>query len=325
MMPVINEVMLAVSSSLAASIVAKATVTTALSLAGVRLARRSRAAVRHALMAAAFGVLLALPVASVVAPPVLIPVSAVAQERNHAHFARVATVLSAPPLRPNVGVPSAIPQPEGFSLSTLLLTVWIAGATLFLLPVLIGLWQVRRLRRSALPWPHGQLVVERLALEAGIHRRVEVLLHEVLQGPMTCGALHPTIVLPQDAQTWTSDDLNRALVHELEHVRRSDWVHSRSRTVLRRRGVGMFGGHCLRRSTGAASPAIVHDCENAAAGDGEPRRPGNARRRSARQRAATRPRGDAPGGARMRRRGSVGGHHVASQSGRRAANRQYRR
>jgi len=51
-----------------------------------------------------------------------------------------------------------------------------------------------------------------------------VLLHGALPGPMTCGVLHPSVVLPLDAQTWEAEDLNRAIVHELEHVRRGDWV-----------------------------------------------------------------------------------------------------
>jgi hypothetical protein len=83
---------------------------------------------------------------------------------------------------------------------------------LFLLPVAMGLWQVRSLRRSALPWRHGQPIVDELALEAGIHRRVEALLCDGLPGPMTCGVAHPAIVLPPDAQTWEADDLNRAIV-----------------------------------------------------------------------------------------------------------------
>jgi uncharacterized protein (TIGR03435 family) len=49
---------------------------------------------------------------------------------------------------------------------------------------------------------------------------------------MTCGVLHPAIVLPADAPAWTPDDLNRALTHELEHVRRADWVsHCLARLV----------------------------------------------------------------------------------------------
>jgi uncharacterized protein (TIGR03435 family) len=225
MMPVINGVMLAVSNSPAASIVAKATVTTALALICAWLARRSRAAVRHALLAAAFGVLLVLPIASIVAPSVRIAVPAAAQERSVLAFAEVAGVTPAVvPTRVSAGLTPAGPQSPGLSLPALLFMAWIAGTALFLAPVAIGLWQVRSLRRSALPWRQGQTVVETLALEAGIHRRVEVLLHVALRGPMTCGIVHPAIVLPHDAQTWERDDLNRATVHELEHVRRGDWA-----------------------------------------------------------------------------------------------------
>jgi uncharacterized protein (TIGR03435 family) len=110
------------------------------------------------------------------------------------------------------------------SMSALLVTGWLVGTALSLLPMIMGLWQIRSLRHSGLPWPHGQSLVERLALDAGIHRRVEVLLHEALPGPMTCGVVHPAIMLSPDAQTWDEEDLNRAIVHELEHVRRGDWV-----------------------------------------------------------------------------------------------------
>jgi hypothetical protein len=58
MLPVINGVTLTVGSSLAASIVAKVTGATALGLIATWLARANRAAVRHALVAAMFGVML---------------------------------------------------------------------------------------------------------------------------------------------------------------------------------------------------------------------------------------------------------------------------
>jgi TonB family protein len=49
---------------------------------------------------------------------------------------------------------------------------------------------------------------------------------------MTCGIVHPAIILSGDAHTWNDDDLNRALVHELEHVRRADWAsHCLARVV----------------------------------------------------------------------------------------------
>jgi len=224
--------MLQVSSSLAASIVAKATVATALGLTAAWLARGSRAAVRHAPLAAAFGVLLLLPAASIVAPPVRIALPAAAQKRTAPALREAAAIPPAAPPHTSADVTSVIPRSAPISPSALWTAGWIAGTALFLLPVIMGLWQVRSLRRSALPWRQGQSAVDRLAIEAGIKRRVELLLHGSLAGPMTCGVLHPAIVLPEDAQTWEEEDLNRAIVHELEHVRRGDWLsHCLARAV----------------------------------------------------------------------------------------------
>ena len=40
---------------------------------------------------------------------------------------------------------------------------------------------------------------------------------------MTCGFTRPAIILPVDAREWSEEAIRRALVHELEHVRRRDW------------------------------------------------------------------------------------------------------
>src|SRR5438128_1079004 len=84
MIPAINAGMLAVSSSLAASIIAKVTVITALALLADWLARGSRAAARHALLAAAFAVTLLLPIASVLVPPVQLRVPVALENRASA-------------------------------------------------------------------------------------------------------------------------------------------------------------------------------------------------------------------------------------------------
>jgi uncharacterized protein (TIGR03435 family) len=226
MMPTINGVMLAISNSLAASVVAKVTVTTSLGLIAAWLARSNRAAVRHALLAAMFGVMLLLPIASFVMPPLHVGVPVRVESR-----AALPALLTGVDANPSVTMAGAGPRvapvtPQTSSLSpfNMLLAGWATGAALFLLPVVIGLWQIRSLRRSGLPWRRGQSVVEMLTHDAGIHRRVEVLLHEALPGPMTCGVVHPAVVLPRDAENWNQEDLNRALVHELEHVRRGDSV-----------------------------------------------------------------------------------------------------
>ena len=227
MKPIISEmtaVMLAVSGSLVASILVKVTVTTVLALVSAYFARRSRAAIRHVLMSSAFVVLLALPIASFLAPSVRIGVAPAPQESTQSPVdALTVPVSPAAPLAAAVVTP-AIPQSPKVLLSALLLAGWIVGAGLFLLPMVIGSWQMRSLRRTGLPWAQGQSVVARLATDVGIRRRVEMLLHESVPGPMTCGVLRPAIMLPIDSQTWPSEDVNRAIVHELEHVRRGDWV-----------------------------------------------------------------------------------------------------
>jgi beta-lactamase regulating signal transducer with metallopeptidase domain len=192
-----------------------------LALIAARLASHSRAAVRHALLATSFGMMAALPVACIVAPPISIAAPITAHSRTLV-LPLAGLIDAIPPMTPadpSACVKPAIPPAAMLSPSALLVTAWLVGAALSLLPMIMGLWKICSLRRSGLPWPHGRSLVEKLAPDAGIHRRVEVLLHEALPGPMTCGAVHPAIILSPDAQTWDAEDLTRAMVHELEHVR----------------------------------------------------------------------------------------------------------
>jgi uncharacterized protein (TIGR03435 family) len=225
MIQIIDGIMLLLSSSLAASILGKATVIASLGLIGAWLARRRPAAVRHAVLGASFAVLLGLPIASALITPFRIALPASAQDwAPPALFsAPVDAAQPAAPVGSVVAAPAAA-QFRGLSTYAILFAVWIAGAAFFLLRMIFGLHQVRTLRRFGLPWQSGQSVVSRLALDAGIQRRVDVLLHESLPAPVTCGVVHPAIVLPSDTQVWDEEDLRRAIVHELEHVRRFDWA-----------------------------------------------------------------------------------------------------
>jgi bla regulator protein BlaR1 len=226
MTQIIDGVMLLLSSSLAASILSKATLIATLGLMGAWLTRRSPAAVRHAVLAASLAVLLALPIASTLIKPVRIALPASTQEWAPLSLfpAPMDAAQAAASADGSVGVASATPRWRGLSPSAILLAVWIAGAAFFLLRMIFGLQQVRALRRFGQPWRDGQSIVNQLALDAGIHRRVEVLLHESLPAPVTCGIVRPAIMLPPDTQEWEGEDLNRAFVHELEHVRRFDWA-----------------------------------------------------------------------------------------------------
>ena len=232
MLPLLRELVLALGGSLPASIAVKATIIAALALIGTRLARRSRAAVRHVLLAAAFGALLLLPVASMVAPPVRIAVRNSGQNQVFAPTpSGVDTLPSFVPADARPAVGPAVSQ-SVVPWSELWIIVWFAGLAVSMIPMVVGLWKIRSLRRSGLPWLDGQRVVNRLAIDTGFRRRVEVLIHEALPGPIVAGMLHPAVLLSLDAQGWEQADLNRALMHELEHVRRCDVVvHSLARVV----------------------------------------------------------------------------------------------
>ena len=233
MTPAIGHAIFAVSNSLAASIIVKATIAISIALVAATLARHSRASVRHAILAAGFAVILALPIAAVIAPPlhIALPIA----QGSSIPTANSVQSFDEPTPAPGTATnaPSAAKsEATSFSLFDLLFIAWAFGAVVFLAPVIIGLWQIRSLRRTALPWSHGTSVASTLANELKISRRIEVLLHESTSGPMTCGIFHPAVVFPVEAENWNNGDLNRAVAHELEHVRRVDWLtHCLARIV----------------------------------------------------------------------------------------------
>jgi uncharacterized protein (TIGR03435 family) len=215
--------LLAVSDSIELSIVAKATVVLGLALLAVRSFRHTRASVRHIVLASAFGVLVVLPAVVRVLPPVAVPVPVTAESdpipRRLFVVDGVAT-SRLPPVFDVTASPGRIPPAW---MATLLRSVWIGIAALFVLPVAVVLWRLHNLRRGSVPWPRGEPLLRTLAAQAGVRRSIDVLLHERIAAPLTCGLARPAIVLPIDAAGWSDADIRRAIVHELEHVRRGDW------------------------------------------------------------------------------------------------------
>jgi bla regulator protein BlaR1 len=219
MTSIIAETALALSGSAELSILGKATLMLLLGLTAVALARRARASVRHLALAATFASLLGLPLVFITVPGVTIAVPV-------SHAVAVPRTLAAPiahtqPTLASTPATSALPS---VSWPTLIRWAWIVGATLLAMQLAVGLARVRRIRRNGLPWPESRALAQSVAAECGVHRRIEILLHEDLPAPLTFGVWRPAIILPANARHWSDADLQRALVHELEHVRRCDWL-----------------------------------------------------------------------------------------------------
>jgi uncharacterized protein (TIGR03435 family) len=205
----------------------KATGVLLLALMATWLTRDGRASIRHVFLAASFAMLLLLPAASSMSPIVAVPVPSALQTTVEPVDDSLFIDLNEPALPQRQSAVRPLPQGSAWTLPTVaeaLRMIWVSGAAVFLLPVGVGLWRVRQLRRRGLPWRQGQARVDRLIAQSGIGRSVELLVHETLPGPMTCGVIRPAIMLPADARSWCAEDLDRAIVHELAHVRRFDWL-----------------------------------------------------------------------------------------------------
>ncbi|MGH9238533.1 MAG: M56 family metallopeptidase [Vicinamibacterales bacterium] len=205
------------------TIIVKVTIALALSLLAVRLARQRRAATRHFVLTTVFGIAALLPITAAVVPSVRVdvpPVPVVVQD-----YLPDSIAIAGP--RGDDGRFLTVDGSEGIrvepvTLPQLLLAVWAVGAVLFAMPIFAGLFQVSRLRQTGLPWTVGQNLVDGLARDAGLRRRITVLCHDRIPAPATSGLRQHIIFFPLDAARWSEDDILRAAVHEVEHVRRWD-------------------------------------------------------------------------------------------------------
>ena len=219
------------------SILVKATVVLIVALVAVRCSRRAPASMRHLILAAAFAVVAGLPLAERALPALTVPFGRVQTARPFLPIVMAPETTSQKATPPSVNASSQTPtrtQETGTgapSLTAMLAAAWGIGAVVCLVPVLLTPWHLRRLRTASRPWREGDSFARTIAAEIG-SRPVSLSVHDSVTAPLTCGIASPMVVLPTDAMQWPEDEIRRAVVHELEHVRRADWcVHVATRVV----------------------------------------------------------------------------------------------
>lgn len=200
------------------AVVLKSTIALLLGLAFVIAARRSRASLRHLILASMFTFLLLLPLVQRFAPAVEIEVNDTTVSE------RVRTIAA-----PITQTPPAVPTPNtqqqsAPSLPAILATTYAAGVSLLLALLAFGILRLHRLANRSEVWLDGTARMNEIALDADIRRPALVVLSNEVSVPLTFGFRRSTIVLPANANTWSGDELARAIRHELEHVRREDWL-----------------------------------------------------------------------------------------------------
>jgi HEAT repeat protein/beta-lactamase regulating signal transducer with metallopeptidase domain len=215
-------------------------VTLLLAAAGVlslALARAS-AATRHMVWTFAISGALILPILSIALPRWQLPIVTLSSpavattpdvvEPDAAPAARPlrrAKVDATASQRPAVDTPprSAGSMPS-WSLASVVLVIWLVGATAVVGRLLLGLlavqWMTRRTARVVdAPWL--PLAVD-LASRLGVASRITFMEGGTATMPMAIGILRPAVLMPRDAVRWPVERLRIVLLHELAHVKRRD-------------------------------------------------------------------------------------------------------
>jgi beta-lactamase regulating signal transducer with metallopeptidase domain len=206
------------------ALLAKASVLMVVPLVALKVTKRRRASLRHAILAVTFVSVGLLPLALISEPAIPITVSMKASiPPSGTTFS--GTSMTRP--MPAAHIPINLNERRGDAAPIWLRTVsliWMIGALVFVMTLVIGGWRLRQFSRKGLPWIEQSEFVRAIAGELGIRGRVEVLLHEGIVAPLIYGFWRPTVLLPREVSEWGKADLRRSLVHEFQHIRRNDWA-----------------------------------------------------------------------------------------------------
>jgi len=223
----------------------KASVIVLVALAATTLMRKRSAAVRHWVLSAAIVCAAATPLLELVVPSWHLALGATApvRERDAAVPRAAASSQTAAPVslaavspeppRPNRDALSyAVAMP---SLTNLLTAAWIAGVSISIGLLLVGLgrlaWLASRSRRLVTgPWIE---TAEEISRRYGIARPVWLLQSDHPSLLVTWGLLRPRIILPRAACAWPADRIRIVLSHELAHIQRGDWLVQMTAELLR--------------------------------------------------------------------------------------------
>lgn len=107
---------------------------------------------------------------------------------------------------------------------TVIAALWALGAIILLTRLVVGLTIVQRIAHRAreVTDPDWRAAIDRSAHATGVRYPVAVRFSDEVPMPFTCGLARPIIVLPTSATTWSAEQRDAVLLHELAHISRGD-------------------------------------------------------------------------------------------------------
>jgi beta-lactamase regulating signal transducer with metallopeptidase domain len=217
-----------------AMLLLKATILLLATLAAARALRRAPAGARHHFWTGAFAGLLVLPVMTAIVPMVhvpvpqswttatasrdaTLPVSSVEQSGSRTSAPHTTTVVAPSPDAGGQADPG-----RSFVVRTgdALLVTWLTGVMGAVGALMLSLLRVGRLARSAETEidPDWDRAAQDLSARLGLRRSPRLLSSPAVTTPMAAGVFRPTIFLPAAATTWTSEQRDIVLAHEIAHL-----------------------------------------------------------------------------------------------------------
>jgi len=192
------------------------------------LFRKSSASTQYSIWAGGLIAVLVLPIMSILLPEVSLPLlpAPVSQIARPAAPVSVDTIPATKALPEAAGSKSTVSKP---GLLTSLpkqwpFAVWGIGVVLVVVRSLLGIRDVRQLKRRSSPVvdPDWQELLSRLKRDLGISSAVDLRIGGGSIPPMTWGILRHTILFPNAATEWPSVRTHHVMAHELTHVKRRD-------------------------------------------------------------------------------------------------------
>lgn len=116
----------------------------------------------------------------------------------------------------------------GLFYTALLIKIWLAGAAVSVLYLLIGyLLFYGRCKRSLCPITDSRLLKEICRQQRSHIGQVRIMAYKstAVSSPMITGLIRPRLILPADAKQWNTRQLELVMAHELCHYRKKDlWL-----------------------------------------------------------------------------------------------------
>ena len=184
---------------------------------------RQSSALRHAIWLAGLAAVVALPVLGAILPGISagLPKTELVPAAVSPTSTGIPNSVVIPGFAPEFSGSAVIPS---ISWAVVFAVICLVGTVFLLIRLGIAhlrLWrQVRASVRVTEPRFSEELEVARRRF--GIENPVCLRMGNNVRVPMVCGWAHPTILLPQSAETWSAKRLRAVFLHELSHVSRRD-------------------------------------------------------------------------------------------------------